>query len=190
MARPISFDPELALEKAMELFWSRGYHEVSVEDIVQATGLNRHSLYARYGSKFGLLKAALERYREVVMERIREVLTGPGTARERVERLLALRKPEGDDGVFRDMLERGCFALRMTAEMRDNHPDLGADLDEFGDLLETLLADVIRQGQANDEFRKDRTPEDLASVLVGGFMLPLIYTPAARRIDAFVHMLD
>jgi len=194
MARPISFDPEAALERAMELFWTRGYHSVSVEDIVQATGLNRHSLYARYGSKFGLLQAAVDRYRDVVLDHIRSVLAQPGTSRERIERLLALREPKepvnGDDPFWHDMLERGCFALRVTAELRDSHEELRHSFDTFGDVLETLLADVIREGQQNGEFRGDRPPELLASVLVGGFLLPLIYTPAAERTGAFMAMLD
>ena len=189
MARPISYDPDLALEKAMELFWERGYHGVSVEDIVRATGLNRHSLYARYGSKYGLLQASLGRYREQILQCIRQVLTAPEPPRARIDRLLALRDPDGEDALWKRMLERGCFALRITAELRDSHADLASSLDSFGDTLESLLADVIRQGQQLGEFRSDRTPEDLAAVLVGGFMLPLVYAPAAQRTEAFVSML-
>ncbi|HYN64371.1 MAG TPA: helix-turn-helix domain-containing protein, partial [Candidatus Limnocylindrales bacterium] len=79
MARPISYDPDQALDRAMDLFWSRGYREVSVDDLVQSTGLNRHSLYGHYGSKYGLAREALRRYCDESLQRLHEVLSGSGT---------------------------------------------------------------------------------------------------------------
>ena len=97
MARPLSFDPDLALEKAMDLFWSRGYHRVSVEDIVRVTGLNRHSLYSRFGSKYGLLVAALKHYRQAVLHRIESILNEPALSpRERINRLFGVRQDHPD----------------------------------------------------------------------------------------------
>jgi TetR/AcrR family transcriptional repressor of nem operon len=190
MVRPITFNPGAAVEAALELFWKRGYHAVSVEDIVQETGLNRHSLYSRYGSKFGLLVSALEHYRGVVIQQIEQKLKACGSNRDRIEQLLVLRDPGQSDPMWEKMLARGCFAIRVCAELRDSHQELGRHLDEFGETLETLVTDVIRDGQLDGEFRRDRTPEDLASVLVSGFLAPMIYTPPSPRTDAFLAVLD
>jgi TetR/AcrR family transcriptional repressor of nem operon len=190
MARPISFDPEKAIEHALELFWKHGFHAVSVEDIVQATGLNRHSLYARFGSKFGLLTAALTHYRGIVLDHIRQILESEGTSRERVQRLLEVREPGHAVTLWERMLDRGCFAIRVSAELRDSHQELADQLDSFGETVEALVSDVIRAGQTEGEFRRDRTPEELASVLVSGFLVPLIYTSASPRTDAFLAVLD
>ncbi len=190
MARPITFDPVETIEAALELFWKHGYHAVSVEDIVRQTGLNRHSLYARYGSKFGLLMSALEHYRGVVLEQIRERLSGCESSRRRLQALLELRDPGPSETVWEKMLARGCFAIRVSAELRDSHAELGRHLDEFGDTLEELVTDVIRDGQSRGEIRGDRSPEDLASVLVSGFLAPMIYTPTRPRTDAFLAVLD
>ncbi len=195
MAHITTFDTNKAVESALELFWKRGFHAVSVEDIVQETELNRHSLYDSFGSKFGLLMSALEHYRGVVIDQIRERLVGPGSNRERLEQLLTLRDPDHPDmneadRLWAKMLARGCFAIRVCAEMRDSHAELGRHLDEFGETLELLVTDVVRNGQRAGEFRTDRTPEDMASVLVSGFLTPLIYTPTRPRMNAFLAVLE
>jgi TetR/AcrR family transcriptional repressor of nem operon len=62
MAGVKKFDRNEVLERAMRLFWQRGYEGTSIDDLVTATGINRGSLYATFGSKCGLFLAALERY--------------------------------------------------------------------------------------------------------------------------------
>jgi AcrR family transcriptional regulator len=64
IGRPRMFDPECVLETAMRLFWTHGYDGVSISDLTAATGVNRRSLYAEYGSKADLFRAAVHRYQE------------------------------------------------------------------------------------------------------------------------------
>jgi TetR/AcrR family transcriptional repressor of nem operon len=60
--RPRTFDLEAAVERAMNVFWSRGYHGTAVPDLLRATKLLRGSLYAAFGGKHALLLRALDRY--------------------------------------------------------------------------------------------------------------------------------
>ena len=62
IGRPREFDPERVLDTAMRLFWARGYDGVSISDLTTATGINRRSLYAEFGSKADLFRAAVRRY--------------------------------------------------------------------------------------------------------------------------------
>ncbi len=64
MPRPKEFDPEQTLDKAMHLFWRKGYKATSVQDLVDAMGINRFSLYDTFGDKHQLYLAALRRYDE------------------------------------------------------------------------------------------------------------------------------
>ena len=66
MARPREFDADEALDKAMRLFWAKGYHDSSIRDLVDRTGVNYYGLYEVFKSKHGLLMAALDRYRNTV----------------------------------------------------------------------------------------------------------------------------
>ena len=87
IGRPRTFDRDTALDQAMEVFWRHGYEGATIAQLTEAMGINPPSLYAAFGSKEALLKAALDRYtarREAWME---EVLSAP-TAREVTARLL------------------------------------------------------------------------------------------------------
>ncbi|HZC57449.1 MAG TPA: TetR/AcrR family transcriptional regulator [Xanthobacteraceae bacterium] len=87
MGRPREFDTESALDEAMEVFWRHGYEGSTIAELTSAMGINPPSLYAAFGSKEGLLKAALDRYSKRRAEFMAETLAEP-TARRVVERLL------------------------------------------------------------------------------------------------------
>jgi AcrR family transcriptional regulator len=87
MGRPREFDMDQALDEAMEVFWRHGYEGATIAELTGAMGINPPSLYAAFGSKEGLLKAALDRYSQRRNECMAEILEAP-TAREVVERLL------------------------------------------------------------------------------------------------------
>lgn len=60
--RPRAFDMDDALDKALKLFWTKGYEGTSLSDLTQAMGINPPSLYAAFGNKEGLFRHALDRY--------------------------------------------------------------------------------------------------------------------------------
>lgn len=75
--RPRGFDAEAALDRAVEVFWRHGYEGASLGDLTAAMGINRPSLYAAYGNKEELFRAAVARYAEVDMAYAREALDQP-----------------------------------------------------------------------------------------------------------------
>ncbi|WP_315769666.1 TetR/AcrR family transcriptional regulator [Bradyrhizobium sp. SZCCHNR2012] len=87
VGRPRTFDCDVALDHAMEVFWRHGYEGATIAQLTEAMGINPPSLYAAFGSKEGLLKAALDRYTERRAAWMEEVLSAP-TAREVAERML------------------------------------------------------------------------------------------------------
>lgn len=62
VGRPREYDPDQVVEAAMKLFWARGFDGVSISDVTAATGVNRRSIYAEFGSKEQLYERAVERY--------------------------------------------------------------------------------------------------------------------------------
>jgi AcrR family transcriptional regulator len=62
VGRPRAFDLETALQKALEVFWQKGYEGASLPDLTEAMGINKPSLYAAFGNKEQLFLKAIERY--------------------------------------------------------------------------------------------------------------------------------
>ncbi|WP_155737462.1 TetR/AcrR family transcriptional regulator, partial [Agrobacterium tumefaciens] len=62
MARPREFDRDAALEKALRVFWSKGFAATSTDDLREAMGIGRQSLYGAFGDKRKLYLEALDAY--------------------------------------------------------------------------------------------------------------------------------
>ena len=67
MPRSREFEPQQALQKAMTLFWRKGYLDTSLDDLVAETGVSRYGLYGAFGDKQALFLAALDHYRDTVV---------------------------------------------------------------------------------------------------------------------------
>src|SRR5260370_742343 len=71
------FDRKEVLDRAMRVFWERGYEATSIQNLVEATGINRASLYATFGGKKELFINSLSRYEEVFVKPLCAALDAP-----------------------------------------------------------------------------------------------------------------
>ena len=84
--RPRAFDPDAALERAMHVFWAKGYEGASLSNLTRAMRINRPSLYAAFGNKEQLFGKVLDRYMDGPLAYFGEAL-GAAKARDVVERI-------------------------------------------------------------------------------------------------------
>lgn len=122
MARPKEFDRDEALQKAMEVFWARGYKAASVGELVRHMGINRQSLYDTFGDKHALYLAALDRYREVEGVKMFALLESPGSVKKALRRLFA----GVVEGSLCDQSRRGCFMGNAMSELASRCPETAA----------------------------------------------------------------
>src|ERR1700733_14436711 len=131
MGRPRSFDLDKAADRALHVFWQKGYEGASLSDLTKAMGINRPSLYAAFGGKEALFRKALDRYLKGPSAYAQEALKAP-TARVVVEKLLrgaadlntARRNPGGclmvqgalASGETSDSIRRELAACRVAGE--------------------------------------------------------------------------
>src|SRR5581483_5453377 len=106
-----AFDIDEALERALQVFWRKGYEGASLSDLTDAMGINRPSLYAAFGDKEALFRKVLERYEQGPVAYVTEALQ-EATARVAVERMLkgtvaALTRPHSPHGC---LLVQGALA--------------------------------------------------------------------------------
>ena len=85
--RPLAFNQDEALDKALNVFWSRGYEGASMAELTEALGINKPSIYAAFGNKEALFRKALARYTASPAAFVGEAMKEP-TARQAVEKML------------------------------------------------------------------------------------------------------
>lgn len=110
--RSKEFDPDVALEAAMQLFWERGYGATGVADLVEHLGIARASLYATFGSKDQLYRQALQRYCQTQAGPVIDALAEPGPVLPRIAAMLhSLAAAPASD-----LHRRGCLVVNAAME--------------------------------------------------------------------------
>ena len=88
MARPREFDEDAALDRAVELFWTRGYAGTSIADLERHLHVRRQSLYNTFGDKRALFLMALDRYSQWNAEHLVSILEAPGSGLDAIRAYL------------------------------------------------------------------------------------------------------
>ncbi len=162
MARSKSFDPNIALRKAMQLFWRQGYEGTSVDELVAAMGISRASLYATFGDKHSLYLKALDRYIEQVLRPRLGALERAASAAEGLRALFA----ELVDFAAGDPQRRGCFAVNAACELGARDAEVAVRLGAQSAAMEELVARRLAEAQDNGEIAPERSPRDLARLIL------------------------
>jgi len=158
--RPREFDIDVALEQVMEAFWERGYEATTVADLMEATGLQKGSLYKAFGDKHSLYVASLKLYLEQTAQSSRACLRTEGSPREALEQWFEF----ATGGCSRDG-GRGCFGVNALVELGNLDEEVTRLVDGQFRLLGKLFAEVIARGQSLGEFRTDTPAQELADFL-------------------------
>src|ERR1700747_2040175 len=98
MAGVRQFDPDEVLDRAMALFWERGYAATSIQDLVAKTGINRASLYNTFGDKKRLFLAVLDHYAKKVAAPLMAELSDPDPRRALERMFESIIRRTGDPG--------------------------------------------------------------------------------------------
>ncbi|MEU0677810.1 TetR/AcrR family transcriptional regulator [Streptomyces sp. NPDC006172] len=184
MARTREFDTEAAVGRAMDLFWARGYEATSVRDLTQHLGIGQGSLYAAFGDKDGLYRAALEHYRTTLAAAALRSLEEGADARTAIRTLLTerIRIAVGGDG-------QGCLAVNAVCERSPRDEATRRTVRDMQDAAREALTEVLRAGVERGEVAKRHDPQTLAAFLVtflNGLLVSSKITPDATALEPLV----
>lgn len=161
MARPKEFNPDDAIEKAMQVFWHKGYEATSMEDLLEAMDLNRGSLYDTFGDKRQLFLKALRRYCQRVVGENFSLLDQPGPAlpllRQFIQGMIA--------GALADPQRRGCLATNSIMELAPHERDIASTLQQALRMGEESFFTLLTRAQTQGELPKGKDPRALARFL-------------------------
>jgi TetR/AcrR family transcriptional regulator, transcriptional repressor for nem operon len=160
--RPRSFDVDAAVERAMGVFWSRGYHATALPDLLRATKLSRGSLYAAFGDKHSLFLCALDRYIADALTRMDSELAPRKDAVDGLRDLLAgyAERTSGADG------RRGCLLVATAMELAGQDADVGRRVASFFKAMEAKVTDALSHAKAAGKLADGVEPANAARILV------------------------
>lgn len=157
VARPRTFDEDRAVDAAMKSFWTFGYEGTSTQDLCEATGLGRSSIYNTFSSKRDLFDRALRRYMETKTAKQLEVIQRSDLPiRERVRQILWDAVEPDPAGPL------GCLVVNTLVELAPHEPEVAEALDRDHVVKIQALTTAFRAAQAAGEIDADHDPTALA----------------------------
>ncbi|MFI6457493.1 TetR/AcrR family transcriptional regulator [Streptosporangium amethystogenes] len=161
MARTKEFDPDAVLQRAMELFWEKGYEATSMADLVEHLGIGRASLYATFGGKRELYLKAYDRYLENGIDFV-GLLSQPGPVLPAVRALVERYAEEA----AQDELRRGCLVVNTAVELAPHDRTLARRVEASWDFVEATLTSALARARAQGELAAEKNPRALARFLL------------------------
>jgi AcrR family transcriptional regulator len=157
--RPRAYEPEVALARALDVFWKDGFAATSLDDLSAATGMNRPSLYGAFGDKRELYIKSYESYRDRARQRMGETFAIDLPRREMLQRIYAIALDmylSGKDG------PRGCFTVMTATSEAVFDPSIRAMV--ISGLVETdrFFARIFKRAQERGELAASADPQVLA----------------------------
>jgi TetR/AcrR family transcriptional repressor of nem operon len=162
MARTKEFDPETVLDRALDLFWARGYEATSMTDLVMHLGIARASLYSTFGGKHELYLRALERYLELYDPTVVEELSRPGPVLPQIRALITRYADESAN----DRKHLGCMVVNAAVELGGYDSAVGRLVEASWTNLETALTQALTRACDQNELPPGAKPQAIARFLL------------------------
>lgn len=158
--RPRVFDMDDALEKALQVFWKRGYEGASIAELTEELGINKPSLYAAFGNKEDLFKKVLQRYALGPVSFVTDVVNQP-TARAVAERFLE----EAAEALTSAQNPKGCMIVQGALSCGKESENVKDLLIGFRNGYESMLAARFEKAKADGDLPDSVVAKDLAKYL-------------------------
>ncbi|MFW6021183.1 MAG: TetR/AcrR family transcriptional regulator [Guyparkeria sp.] len=179
MPRKPSFERDEVLERAMDLFWSRGYNRTSMRDLKDATRLNPGSLYAAFQNKQGVFAESLGLYSRGLRREVESLLGGDEDPVVRIRRFF----DHLIESSHQDKESRGCLLINTLIEAPADEPELRAQAGEALQYVERRFEILIADGQRDGGIQSRRPAATLARTLMTGIFGMRVYSRMPDGLD-------
>jgi len=163
MPRKKEFDEDELLEKAVNLFWQKGYNATSAQDLVDGLGINRSSLYNAYTDKHTLFKKSLTHYQLKQTNAMIAMLARAENAKKALKQIFAGLIEES----VNDRLLKGCFMVNTAVELAGIDEEIGDIVNKNNKSVEDALTKLIEKGQKDGQFSSKTDARAFARFVFG-----------------------
>ena len=155
--RPRAFDPDAALERAMHVFWAKGYEGAALSDLTRAMGINRPSLYAAFGNKEQLFRKVLDRYANGPLAYFDKALSA-AKARDVIEKILLGAANMASD----PRLPAGCLLVQGALACGDSARPVQRETAARRAASEVALRRRLQRAKREGDLSPQAKPSELA----------------------------
>lgn len=185
MARPKTFNRAAVLQKAMEVFWRKGYEATSMQDLVEAMGINRGSLYDTFQDKRHLFLAAIAYYTNTQLQKGIACLEAPGSAKGAIAAYFQAIIQE----IVANTPCQGCLMTNAIIELSPHDPEIATCLKQALLRLENAFYGALVRATEQGELPPGQNWRTLAQYLtisVQGLWVSSKLEPSAEQLQAIV----
>ena len=186
MARPQEFDPNEALQIAINLFWEKGYYDSSVDEVVRRSGVAKYGIYGTFGTKHELFKKALAQYARDRHQDIQRPLRKPDASLPEVRTFFK----EVPKLITQKNALRGCLMCNTGIELGLRDPEIRDFVMDFFRNLAKVMKSCLERAQGKGQLGKSKDSTSLATYLVTEFQASLMLAASGHSRRDIEHHLE
>lgn len=152
MSRVKQFKEEEILDKAISLFWDKGFNGASAQDLVDNLGISRSSIYDTFSDKRTLFIKALQQYRKKAGDGLKEVLADSKDVKETIRAIFQQAVLE----TLQASENKGCFMVNTTTELAIHDKEIAKIVNDNRNEIQNFFFEAIQKGQEIGTISKDK----------------------------------
>ena len=161
MARTREFDELEVLDKAVELFWEKGYTATSANDLVDRLGLSRSSLYSTFGDKRTLYLRSIDRYKKQYVNAMINMVKQSDDLPKTIEQIFKMILEQD----IRAKIPKGCLMVNSSVELGPHDEQMARIVSEHEKNVELAFEAAILKGQKKGQISKAHSAKSLSRFL-------------------------
>ncbi|WP_264534652.1 TetR/AcrR family transcriptional regulator [Flavobacterium sp. N1736] len=165
MARTKEFNEDQALDKAIEIFWHKGYNGTSAQDLVTHLGLSRSSLYDTFGDKQKLFSQSLQRYQKQSENQVIKLLDESENIKETLHDLFKQAVIES----LEDRITKGCFMVNSSVELAMHDEEIAKIVKNNTQVMQDVFTKAVQKGQDAGHISKTADARVLARFIFNNY---------------------
>ncbi|WP_394773964.1 TetR/AcrR family transcriptional regulator [Flavobacterium sp.] len=177
MARTKEFNEDQALDKAIEIFWHKGYNGTSAQDLVTHLGLSRSSLYDTFGDKQKLFAQSLQRYQKNAQNQIVELFEKSDNIKETLHDIFKQAIIES----LEDRITKGCFMVNSSVELAMHDEEIAKIVKNNSQIMDEVFTKAVQKGQDSGQISKNLDARTLARFIFNNYSGIRVLARAGER---------
>lgn len=165
MPRPLGFKETEFLDKMMDLFWKKGYHNVSTQDMLEYANLSRSSMYNTFRDKRTVFVRSFARYQELQLATFENLANEFESAKKAFEAILQFATNKS----LTDSESRGCFQVSTATELAAHDEEIAEMINEHRRKMVSIFSSIVQRGIDSGELSSELDPD-----MIGNFIMTVV----------------